>query len=168
MERKNEEMESTAWRAGKGMDGGNMSFEHGKQGDEVCAVESLWTMVAFITAEADATIAFEVLDESGSESFVGWHEVCKRAEVKPERKKHGRCPAVVEACILHSGEGWRWTKELVDTLLHAWESRNLEVVATRNRKDEGISLELFQAYQICMARMRFAKNGGEEIECHLI
>ena len=42
--------------------------------------------------------------------------------------------SMVQACVLHSSEGWSWTKELVDTL-REWERRNLEVVEARNCGD---------------------------------
>ena len=75
--------------------------------------------------------------------------------------------SVVQACMLHSGEGWTWTKELIDTF-PGWESQNLEILGARNWKSKGISSKLFRTSQIRMARKRFAKDGGEGIQYLLV
>ena len=80
-----------------------------------------------------------------------------------EKMKHGRYRAAVPACILHSRAGWSWTEEVVDTV-HEQESWNLDIIKARNQRNKGVSLDLFRAHQIRIARERFAKHGGQDVE----
>ena len=70
---------------------------------------------------------------------------------------------MVQLSVLHSHEEWCWNEEMVDTL-DGWESKNLEIMGTRNCAQRQVNLELFRANQIRMARKRFAENGGESVE----
>ena len=80
-----------------------------------------------------------------------------------EGRKHKRYREVEQSCILHPCESWSWNEEMVDTL-HAWESRNLDLMSSRRCAQKGLSLEWFRAKPIWKAKQRFVEGGGENIE----
>ena len=84
-----------------------------KEGRNTCSMDSLKAMGTLITKEADSMSAMKYPMNNADKAL--WMDMT-------EGRNRRRYREVVQSCILHSCESWRWNRDMVDTL-HGWESK---------------------------------------------
>ena len=152
---KEDQMELISW--GREEQVGDLEIEEGGKEYMIKEVDSLRTMGALITKEADSMSALKFRMSKADKAL--WMEMnFQKNYVIAEEGKHTRYREVVRSCLLHSCESWSWNKEMVDAL-HGRKSRNLDLMSSRRWAQMGKSMEWFRDKKIRKARQRFVQGG---------
>ena len=101
---KKDEMEFMAWSV-EGGGAGSINLQHEGHGYEVREVKAMKAVEALITSEADSMSALRLRMGQADKALWADMKFYKNKGIS-EGKKHGRYRVVVQACILHSCEGW--------------------------------------------------------------
>ena len=130
---KEDQMELISW--GREKQVGDLEIEEGGKKYMIKEVDSLRTMGALITKEADSMSAMKFRINKADKGMWMGMKFFKNKRIA-EGRKHRRYREVVQSCILHSCESWSWNKEMVDAF-HGWESRNLDLMSSRRWSSNG-------------------------------
>ena len=81
-----------------------------------------------------------------------------------KKKNQDRYMVVVQACLLHTSDSWRWTKELADAQ-HGWaKAVACRTAGARRWTGREIPLDVHHANQIRLARKRIRQHDVVMIE----
>ena len=143
---------------------GDLKIEEGREEYVIKEVDSLRTMEALITKDADSMSAMRFRMNKANKAM--WMDMKLLQEQRDGgRKKTQKVQGSgtsVHPSLMRKLE-LEWNKEMIDAL-HGWECRNLDLMGSRGWTNWGLSLEWFRVNQIRKARQRFIEGGRENIE----